>query len=205
MSMLGTLSKIAMGIMVARTVGNAMGGAGGLLGGLLGSGSQNAPQSGTPKSGGLGDLLNSFGGKDSQNNNLGNILSDLLSGKEVNTGPSEEKKAEVLLYAMLNAAKADGKIDKEEEEKLTKHIGDASEEEIKIVKDALESPLDVDAFVATVPEGMEEQVYIISLAAINLDTQAEAQYLDTLREKLGISRETANLIHQKAGAPVLYS
>ncbi|RUM66740.1 MAG: hypothetical protein DSZ06_02685 [Sulfurospirillum sp.] len=206
MGMLGTLGKIAMGVMVARTVGKAMGGAGGLLGGLLGGGSKDAPQSGTPKSGGgLGDLLNSFGEKDSQNSNLGNMLNDLLSGKEVNAGPSEEKKAEVLLYAMLNAAKADGKIDKEEEEKLTKHIGDASEEEIKIVKDAIESPLDVDAFVATVPEGMEEQVYIMSLAAINLDTQAEAQYLDTLREKLGISRETANLIHQKAGAPVLYS
>jgi uncharacterized membrane protein YebE (DUF533 family) len=205
--MLGTLGKIAVGVMVARTVGKAMGGGsgGGLLGSILGGGKGNTPQNAPSSGGGIGDLINSFGKKDDSSSNLGGILNDLLSGKEVNAGPSEEKKAEVLLYAMLNAAKADGVIDKEEEAKLMQHIGDASPEEIKIVKDAIEAPLDVDAFAKSVPEGMEEQVYVISLAAIELDNQKEAEYLDALRDRLGISRETANLIHQKAGAPVLYS
>ena len=207
MSMLGTLGKIAAGVMIAKTVGKAMSGGagGGLLGSILGGGKADTPSNAPSSSGGIGDLINSFGKKDDSSSNLGTMLNDLLAGKEIKAGPSEEKKAEVLLYAMLNAAKADGKIDKEEEAKLTQHIGDASPEEIKIVKDAIESPLDVDAFAKSVPEGMEEQVYVISLAAIELDNQKEAEYLDALRDRLGISRETANLIHQKAGAPVLYS
>jgi uncharacterized membrane protein YebE (DUF533 family) len=210
--MLGTLGKIAMGVMVAKTVGKAMGGGsgGGLLGGLLGGNKSQAPQSGTPNSsgGGFGDLLNSFAGDKDQSQNgggLGDLLSNVLQGKEVNAGPSEEKKAEVLLNAMLNAAKADGKIDADEEAKLTKHIADASPEEIAIVKKAISSPLDVAAFIKSVPQGMEQQVYMMSLMAIDLDNQKEAEYLDSLARGLNIPQQTANLIHQKVGAPVLYS
>jgi uncharacterized membrane protein YebE (DUF533 family) len=210
MSMLGTLGKIAMGVMVAKTVGKAMGGSGGLLGGLLGSNKAQAPQSGTPNSsgGGFGDILNSLAGGEksqTQGGGLGDLLSNALQGKEVEATPSDEQKAEVLLNAMLNAAKADGKIDAEEEAKLTKHIGDASPEEIEIVKKAINSPLDVEAFIKSVPKGMEQQVYMMSLLAIDLDNQKEAEYLDSLSRGLNIPQQTANLIHQKVGAPVLYS
>jgi uncharacterized membrane protein YebE (DUF533 family) len=207
--MLGTLGKIAMGVMVAKTVGKAMGGSGGLLDGLLGGNKAQAPQSGTPNSssGGLGDLLNSLaGGKSqSQGGGLGDLLTSALRGEEVKAEPSEEEKAEVLLNAMLNAAKADGKIDADEEAKLTKHIGDASPQEIEIVKKAISSPLDIDAFIKSVPEGMEQQVYMMSLLAIDLDNQKEAEYLDKLARGLNIPPQTSNLIHQKVGAPVLYS
>jgi len=210
MSMLGTLGKIAMGVMVAKTVGKAMGGSGGLLGGLLGGNKAQAPQSGTPNSsgGGFGDILNSLAGGEksqTQGGGLGDLLSNALQGKEVDATPSDEQKAEVLLNAMLNAAKADGKIDAEEEAKLTKHIGDASPEEIEIVKKAINSPLDVEAFIKSVPKGMEQQVYMMSLLAIDLDNQKEAEYLDSLSRGLNIPQQTANLIHQKVGAPVLYS
>ena len=210
MSMLGTLGKIAMGVMVAKTVGKAMGGSGGLLGGLLGGNKAQAPQSGTPNSsgGGFGDILNSLAGGEksqTQGGGLGDLLSNALQGKEVDATPSDEQKAEVLLNAMLNAAKADGKIDAEEEAKLTKHIGDASPEEIEIVKKAINSPLDVEAFIKSVPKGMEQQVYMMSLLAIDLDDQKEAEYLDSLSRGLNIPQQTANLIHQKVGAPVLYS
>jgi len=128
MSMLGTLGKIAAGVMIAKTVGKAMSGGagGGLLGSILGGGKADTPSNAPSSSGGIGDLINSFGKKDDSSSNIGTMLNDLLAGKEIKAGPSEEKKAEVLLYAMLNAAKADGKIDKEEEAKLTQHIGDAS-------------------------------------------------------------------------------
>ncbi len=213
MSMLGTLGKIAVGVMVARTVGKAMGGgSGSLLGGLLGGDKGNAPSQGTPSGGALGNLgnlgnvgnlINSFGKGDQ--GGLGDVLGNLLQGKEVQAGPSEEEKAKVLLYAMLNAAKADGQIDADEQKKLLDHIGDATPEEIEIVKEAMNSPLDVEAFIKSVPEGMEEQVYLMSLMAIELDDQKEAEYLDTLARGLGISQDQANLIHQKVGAPVLYS
>jgi uncharacterized membrane protein YebE (DUF533 family) len=199
-----------MGVMVAKTVGKAMGGSGGLLGGLLGGNKAQAPQSGTPNSsgGGFGDILNSLAGGEksqTQGGGLGDLLSNALQGKEVDATPSDEQKAEVLLNAMLNAAKADGKIDAEEEAKLTKHIGDASPEEIEIVKKAINSPLDVEAFIKSVPKGMEQQVYMMSLLAIDLDNQKEAEYLDSLSRGLNIPQQTANLIHQKVGAPVLYS
>jgi uncharacterized membrane protein YebE (DUF533 family) len=213
--MLGTLGKIAMGVMVAKTMGKAMGGgssAGGGIGDLLGnlmggSSSQSSQTTSQNRGGGLGDIINSLGGgkNNSSSGGLGDLLSAALQGKEVQAEPSEEEKAEVLLNAMLNAAKADGKIDAEEEAKLTKHIGDASPEEIEIVKKAISSPLDVEAFIKTVPEGMEQQVYMMSLLAIDLDNQKEAEYLDTLARGLNIPPQTANLIHQKVGAPVLYS
>ncbi len=209
MSMLGTLGKIAVGVMVARTVGKAMSGGGSLLGGLLGGKKESAPSQGTPSSGGLGDLgnlgglINSFGKGDQ--GGIGDVLGNLLQGKDVKASPSEEEKAKVLLYAMLNAAKSDGQIDANEQKTLLEHIGDATPEEIEIVKEAMNSPLDVEAFIKSVPEGMEEQVYLMSLMAIELDDQKEAQYLDALGRGLGISRDQANLIHQKVGAPVLYS
>jgi len=202
MSMLGTLGKIAVGVMVAKTVGKAMSGGGSILGNILGGGS-NSSQNSAPKGGNIGDLFNSLSGGNS--GGIGDLLSNVLQGKEVNANPTEEQKAEVLLNAMLNAAKADGVIDKQEEEKLLKHIGEADAKEIEIVKNAIESPLDIDAFIKSVPNGMEQEVYLASLLAIDLDNQKEAEYLDALARGLNISRETANLIHQKVGAPVLYS
>ena len=52
---------------------------------------------------------------------------------------------------------------------------------------------------------MEEQVYFMSLLAIDLDSNEEARYLDTLAKGLNISNEVCNQIHEKLGAPALYS
>ena len=45
----------------------------------------------------------------------------------------------------------------------------------------------------------------MSLLAIDLDSQAEAQYLDQLAKALKISPDVSNQIHKKLGAPPLYS
>ena len=212
MGMLSMLGKVAMGVIAAKTIGKAMGGnsggsggLGGMLGGLLGGNkSANAPQSG----GGIGDLLNSMKGNSSQSQGsgggLGDLLSAALSGKEVNTTPSEEEKAKILLRAMVSAAKADGKIDKEEEAKITQHIGDVTPEELEIVKQEIESPVDLEGLIAK-SKGIEQEVYLMSLLAINLDENSEAEYLSKLAKGLGITPEVANAIHQKVGAPTLYS
>ena len=57
----------------------------------------------------------------------------------------------------------------------------------------------------TIPDGMEQQAYLMSLLAIDLDTQAEAQYLDKLAKSLNISQQQSNQIHAKLGVPQLYS
>ena len=54
-------------------------------------------------------------------------------------------------------------------------------------------------------EGLEPQVYAMSVLAINLDHQDEAQYLHALAEGIGLDRQMVNHIHDKMGLPPLYS
>ncbi len=230
MSLMGTLGKVAMGVIVAKGVGKMMGAGsnsnsssgGGLLGGLLGSltGGNNANSSSggglsdllgglagkSGSGGGLGGILDSLSGGSSSGGGLGELFNKALQGEEPEKVDSEqEKEAEILLRAMLNAAKADGEIDKEEQRKITEHLGDVSEEEADFVRKELNAPLDVKAFINSVPRGMEEKVYFMSLLAIDLDSKEEAKYLDQLAQGLNISHEVCNQIHEKLGAPVLYS
>ncbi len=229
MSLMGTLGKVAMGVIVAKGVGKMMGsnsssggGLGGLLGGLMGGNSNSSGSSsggglsdligglaGKGGSGGLGSILDSLGGSNASAGNgggLGDIFNSVLQGKEPEKVDDEqEKEAEILLRAMLNAAKCDGQIDEEEQKKITQHLEDVTEEEAQFVREELNSPLDLDGFINSVPRGMEEKVYFMSLLAIDLDTQEEANYLDKLAKGLSISNDVANQIHEKLGAPVLYS
>ncbi len=200
MSLLGTLGKVAMGIMVAKTVGKAMGGSGGIgdmLGGLLGG----------SKSGGMGDLLGGLMGGNSsnqkENSGLDDLLSAALAGKEVDPTPTQEEQARILLKAMINAAKADGQIDADEQKKIIEHIGEVSPEEIEIVKSEMNAPLDVEGVIRDA-RGIEGEVYLLSLMTIKLDTQEEAQYLDTLARGLNLSQEAVNQLHERVGAPKLY-
>ncbi len=207
MSLMGTLGKVAMGIMVAKTVGKAMGGSGGLgdmLGGLMGG---NKTASTSAQGGGLGDLLGGLMGGNASNrpdNGLDSLLNDALSGKEITPTPTQEEQAQILLKAMINAAKSDGHMDKDEQAKIVKHIGDVTPEEIELVKREMAAPLDLEGVIASA-KGMEPEVYLMSLMAINLDSQEEAQYLDKLAKGLGISPEAANDFHARVGAPKLYN
>lgn len=226
MSLMGTLGKVAMGVIVAKGVGKMMGGAGkssgGGLGGLLG-GLMGGQQSGSNAGGGLGGLLGGLSGKaggsglggildslngGSQSNNgggIGGMLNDALQGNNVSASSDEEAQAELLLKAMLSAAKSDGVIDDEEKRKITEHLGDVSPEEANFVRSELEAPLDTQGLIDSVPRGMEQQVYFMSLLAIDLDSNEEARYLDTLAKGLNISNDVCNEIHAKLGAPALYS
>ena len=114
--------------------------------------------------------------------------------------------AELLLRSMINAAKCDGDIDQQEQQKIIGHLGDdVSTTEIEFVRNEMTRPLDVAAFVHSVPKGMEQQVYVMSLLGIDLDSQAEARYLDQLAKALRISQDQCNALHTKVGVPTLYS
>ncbi len=222
MSLMSTLGKVAVGILVAKGVGKMMGGgsSGGSSGGLLGSilGGQSSSSGGLggladmlggvgqggQSGGGLGGLLNSLG-SNSPDNPFGNLLNDAIQGKEPEVTQEQESQAGILLRAMVNAAKADGKIDADEQKKILEHLGEVADEDAKMVREILQAPLDVEGLVKDVPEGMEQQVYLMSLLAINLDSREEATYLDQLAKGLNISAEVSNMIHEKVGAPKLYS
>lgn len=161
---------------------------------------------------GLGGLLNSLGGGAAQlggAGGLGGLLNDALQGNsssQLHPTDEQEKQAEIMLRAMINAAKADGEIDAEEQRKITEHLGDdISAEELELVRSIMREPQDVQGLINSVPDGMGEQVYLMSLLAIDLDSKPEALYLDQLAKGLNISNQQCNMIHEKCGAPVLYS
>ena len=209
MSMMGMLGKVAMGIMVAKTVGKAMGGSGGLgdmLGGLMG-GSKGSTS--TTQGGGMGDLLGNLLGDKStastnNSNGLGDLLSSALAGKTVDPTPTQEEQAKIILKAMINAAKADGNIDKEEQAKIIEYIGEVTPAEIEFVKAEMDAPLDLQGVINNA-KGIEGEVYLSSLMTINLDSQEEARYLDQLAKGLNISQQASNDFHERMGAPKLYS
>ena len=113
------------------------------------------------------------------------------------------KQAEVLVVAMINAAKADGQIDQTEQDAIVQQLGELSQDEIQFLRSEFAKPLNVREFVWSVPIGMEKQVYGVSLMAIKLDQIAEAQYLRDLGHGFRMSLEECNRIHEEFGAPIL--
>ena len=171
--------------------GAALGGAlGGRTGRLVGSvvGSMVGSR-GSSKAGGIGDAL---GG-----------LKDKLDGDdEAEQVELPEEEAIILIRAMANAAKADGEVDSAEIDEIINRAGDLDDEAEAFVRAELAAPLDLDAFIESVPGGMEAQVYTMSLLPIEVDTAAEANYLADLRIGLGMSDEQVAEIHEALGVPL---
>jgi uncharacterized membrane protein YebE (DUF533 family) len=303
MSMLKTLAKVAVGVLVAKTVAGAIKGAGGggggtsiprsrtgsggglgdMMDGILGGGSGTAKRTGGGSGGrfddelgpwgggggtggGLGDVLDNLGGGGTGGRGLDDVigglgkggggLGDLLesvlggaaggvaaggaarrgtieasrdaamrqggsfrkkvndalareasggAGDEIAGSREEEMAAALLIRAMIQAAKSDGRIDAKEKETILGKLGDASPGEIDFVKQELAAPIDIESLARQTPRELAAQVYGVSVMAITLDERKEAQYLHTLAQALGVGQAQANAIHEKLGAPVLYS
>ena len=178
-------------------------GLGGVLGGLLGGGNQQS-QAG----GGLGGLLGSLSqGTNSSGGGLGGLLNqavDNLGEPDSQPTAEDEQAAGILLSAMLQAAKADGEIDAEEQKAIMEHLGDASAEEMAFIKQQMNAPVDPQGLARSIPNGMQQQAYAMSLLAIDLDNQNEAQYLDQFAKSLGLDANTVNAIHSQMDEPALY-
>jgi uncharacterized membrane protein YebE (DUF533 family) len=183
------------------------GGMGDLLGGLLGGGARSAGGASPSSGGGLGDLfgmaMNQFGAARQGNAQLAREVARNSQPSDLDYGRAEQQ-AELLIRAMINAAKADGRVDSEEQQRIVERLGEVTRDELEFVQRELAATLDVDGFVRSVPRGMEQQVYAVSLMAIDLDSNPEAQYLHQLAQGVGMSAETCNQIHQQLGAPQLY-
>jgi uncharacterized membrane protein YebE (DUF533 family) len=70
-----------------------------------------------------------------------------------------EENARLMIRAMIQAAKADGEIDDEEQAKILEHLADASEEESAFVKAEMSAPMDVNALAMDTGEAAKAQVY----------------------------------------------
>jgi len=187
--------------------GSSSGGGGlGALAGMLGGGG------GSSSAGGLGALASMLGGAGGGGNaassggGLGALLGGLAGGGAParRPEPKEENDAVLLIKAMCNAAKADGKIDQSEIKNIVGRLGEVDQAEARFLEQELQAPLDIRGFVASVPDDMVEQVYAFSLMGMKLDTQQEAQYLGAVAEGLRLNPQVANQIHAKLGAPQIF-
>jgi len=196
----GGLGGLLGGLAGAATGSSSNAGLGGVLGGLLG-GSQSQANTG------LGGLLGSLA-QGNSNSGLGGLLSQAMDNMgEPDTAPSadDEQAAGVLLSSMLQAAKADGQIDAEERKAIMEHLSDASPEETAFINEQLNAPVNPQALAQSIPSGMEQQAYAMSLLAIDLDNQNEAKYLDAFAKALNLDPNTVNSIHSQMDEPALYS
>ena len=123
--------------------------------------------------------------------------------------PAEEQelqdKAGLIVSAMINAAKADGAIDQSEIERISGKLEGADPEARQLIAQEMLKPMDLDALVrrAQTPQAAVE-VYAASLIAIEVDTQAEQDYLRRLAQGLRLDPTTVQRVHQALGigAPV---
>jgi hypothetical protein len=116
-------------------------------------------------------------------------------GKKLNSN----EEAELLVKAMLNAAKCDQQISETEQQAIFQQIGDASPEVLNYLRQEIQKPLDVREFAWSVPVGMEQKVYAISIMAMDLKTPAENRYLEELAHGLRLSPEIRGEIHRHYG------
>lgn len=195
-----------------RDGGSARGGAD-LLGGMLGGNAMGGGLLGTLGKAALPMILGSLmRGRGSSGGGLGGLLGGMLGGgKSQAEAVSREQRdqiddeATLLLRAMINAAKSDGKIEKEEVDNIVQRLGDLDAAEKQFLEAEFRAPLDVAAFCATVPDELDEEVYAFSVMGMRLDTQQEAQYLGAVAQGLRLDPKVCNAIHDKLGVPPIFT
>ena len=214
--------------MLGQMLGGGRGGSSGGLAGMLGQMLGGGKSGGGLNMGGLEALAGQLlGGGKASSRDLGGGLMALLGSlamgaltkggqppKKVPVGlrvpetPEEEQElesaAQVILMAMINAAKADGRIDPEEAERIVGKLDEigASQEVRDFVFKEMAGPLELEPMIRAArgnPE-LAAQVYAASLLAVDVDTAAENRYLDELQKALGLSPQVAEYIEQQIRA-----
>jgi len=120
-------------------------------------------------------------------------------GSESVDATEANQEAVLLIRAMIAAANADGVIDEEERNRILKKLEtvDLSDQEHSFIVKELLSPAGLEDIVAQVksPE-MAKMVYTVSLLAIEVDTDAERAYMNTLAQQLSLNESDLNDIYR---------
>lgn len=208
--LLGSLGKMAGAAINSGPSGgtNPMvsGGLGALVGALFGGG-------GGAAKGALGGtalaLLGSLAMKALQSKMGGaapSTSAQLMAGLREPENDQEAREvqsvAELTVKAMLNAAKADGRVDRDEIERIVGKLSEdgLSDEEQDYIREQISAPMDTDGLTRAVPNPqVAAQVYAASLLAIEVDTDAERRYLQDLAAGLGLDDQVVSQLHQALG------
>ena len=204
----GGISEMLSGMLgeAGRAVGGnknlALGGLGALVGSLLGGGGKSM---GGALGGGLMALLGAMafnalvkgGGQKPQ------VPLGLLEPQTEAQEKELEQNSELVLRAMINAIKADGRIDQNEINRITgklQGIG-VDPEAQRYLMTLLKQPMETEKLTAAARGQLElaAQIYGASLLAIEVDTPAEKKYLDQLAAGLGLPTQVTRRIQELVG------
>jgi uncharacterized membrane protein YebE (DUF533 family) len=183
----------------------ALGGLGALAGALLGGGGRSL---GGALGGGVMALLGAMayqalkgGGSQTPEVPLG-----LMEPRSESERQELERNSEIVLKAMINAAKADGQIDQKEIKRIVGKLQETGmdQEAQQYVLTEMQKSLDTSSLIAAAKgrPALAAQIYGASLLAIEVDTPAEKQYLDQLAAGLGLNPEVTQRIKDMVGLQV---
>ncbi len=117
------------------------------------------------------------------------------------TGEAAEKRGQILLKAMLAAAKADGHIDDEERAKIldqAKTLG-LKEETLRFIEEQLQTPVDARAIAAEADsKETAAEIYLLSRMVIDAANDQEKRYLQQLAEALDLERDFVVQLERQA-------
>ncbi len=180
----------------------ALGGLGALAGALLGGGGKSL---GGALGGGVMALLGAmaFQALKGAGSRSPEVPLGLVEPATEAERQALERQAELVLKAMINAAKADGRIDEEEIERIVGKLQEAGAdaEAQRFVMTQMQRPLETEKLISGA-KGQPElgaQIYAASLMAIEVDTPAEKAYLGQLASGLGLTLEVTRRIEQMVG------
>ncbi len=116
--------------------------------------------------------------------------------------PPVQSEALLLIRAMIAAANADGVIDAEERSRIFGKLEETglNDEERNFIQHELANPSPPERILSEIRSyELAKQVYMVSLMAITVDTEAERAYMKNLAQHLGINQATLNTIHSEFG------
>jgi len=207
---------------VAGSMGTSAGtGGGGLLGSLAGAvlGGGGAQSQAAPRSMGSGlmAMLGALTAQALQNAGAGGAagatgsggtgsLDDLIAGFRKPESREEEETLEnmalLTVKAMVNAAKADGRIDEQEMQNIAGKVKEngVTPEEQAFLLEEMRKPMETEAIVSAAgnPQ-IAAQIYSASLLAIEIDTDAERRYMDELARSLRLDPNVAQYLRASVG------
>lgn len=221
--LIGSLGQMAGGGQAPSSSASGSGGLGGMLGDVVGSLGNNKAALG-----GLGALAGALmgGGKGATKGAIGGgglaMLASLAFSALKGAGqapaqmpralmepqtPEDQRAldddAEIIVRAMINAAKADGRIDEQEIANIAGKLqeGGLTTEEKALFESEAKKPMDLEAVVASARNRPElgAEIYAASLLAIEVDTPAEREYLQRLASGLRIDPQVTSHIERTLG------
>jgi uncharacterized membrane protein YebE (DUF533 family) len=180
----------------------ALGGLGALAGALLGGGGKSL---GGAFGGGVMALLGAmaFNALKGSGQSTGQVPLGLLEPQTEADQQELEQRAELVLKAMINAAKADGQIDQKEMQRIVAKLQEAGAdaEGQSYILTQMQKPLETKELISAAggqPE-LAAQIYAASLMAIEVDTPAEKAYLGELASGLRLTPAVILRIEQMVG------